>query len=127
MKTTGTRISLIKRLIFTGFAALCSQCLFAEPAAPPSGSVIRNVLFIVSDDLKASVLGCYGDQVCKTPNIDELASQGMVFNRAYCQGMACGPSRRSFMAGRYLDTVGASLGEQFKNNGFYTDRVGIGA
>jgi iduronate 2-sulfatase len=38
--------------------------------------------------------------------------------------MACGPSRRSFMSSRYLDTAGVSLGEHFKNNGFYTARVG---
>ena len=58
---------------------------------------IKNVLFIISDDLKASVLGCYGDRVCKTPNIDKLARAGMVFERAYCQGLMCAPSRMSFM------------------------------
>ena len=63
---------------------------------------IKNVLFIISDDLKASVLGCYGDQVCKTPNIDKLAREGMVFERAYCQGLMCAPSRTSFMHSRYL-------------------------
>jgi iduronate 2-sulfatase len=83
-----------------------------------------NVLFIVSDDLKASALGCYGNKVCKTPNIDKLASRGMVFNRAYCQGMACAPSRKSFMFSRYQDTAGTNLGEHFKNNGWYTARVG---
>jgi iduronate 2-sulfatase len=85
---------------------------------------VKNVLFIVSDDLKASVLGCYGDQVCLTPNIDKLASQGTVFNRAYCQGVACGPSRRSFMHSRYKDSRGVNLGEHFKNNGYYSARVG---
>ncbi len=89
-----------------------------------SDKKIKNVLFIVSDDLKASVLGCYGDKVCKTPNIDKLASEGMVFNRAYCQGMSCAPSRRSFMYSRYQDTTGVNLGEHFKNNGWYTARVG---
>ncbi|VGO23565.1 sulfatase [Pontiella sulfatireligans] len=85
---------------------------------------ISNVLFIVSDDLKASVLGCYGDKVCQTPNIDKLASEGMVFNRAYCQGVWCAPSRKSFMYSRYKDDKGVNLGEHFKNNGWYSARVG---
>jgi len=89
-----------------------------------SEAKIRNVLFIVSDDLKASVLGCYGDKVCHTPNIDKLAREGMVFNHAYCQGTWCLPSRNSFMFSRYIDTKGVSLAEHFKNNGWYTARVG---
>ena len=59
------------------------------------------MLFIISDDLKASVLGCYGDPRCKTPNIDKLARRGLVFERAYCQGTSCGPSRQSFMFSKY--------------------------
>ena len=66
---------------------------------------VENVLFLVSDDLRASVLGCYGDPICKTPNIDSLARSGMVFDRAYCQGTWCAPSRTSFMFGRYRGTV----------------------
>lgn len=87
-------------------------------------AAIKNVLFIVSDDLKASVLGCYGDKVCKTPNIDRLAREGMVFKRAYCQGTVCAPSRRSFMYSRYADTRGVNLGEHLKANGWYSARVG---
>ena len=78
-----------------------SGLLFA--AEPPQ---VRNVLFIVSDDLKASVLGCYGDKLCKTPNLDRLAERGMVFDRAYCQGLVCAPSRQSFMFSRYVGTPG---------------------
>ncbi len=89
-----------------------------------AGSTIKNVLFLISDDLKASVLGCYGDEMCHTPNLDKLASEGVVFNRAYCQGMSCGPSRRSFMYSRYLDTKGKSMGEHFQDNGMYSARVG---
>ena len=86
---------------------------------------IENVLFLISDDLKASVLGCYGDKVCKTPNIDKLAASAMVFERAYCQGLACAPSRTSFMHSRYHGAKGRiNLGQHLKANGFYSARVG---
>ena len=60
-----------------------------------------NVLFIISDDLTATALGCYGNQVCRTPNIDKLAQEGTRFTHAYCQATFCGPSRASFMFGYY--------------------------
>ena len=58
---------------------------------------VKNILFIMSDDLKASVLPAYGNTICKTPNIDQLAKSGMIFERAYCQGLACNPSRPSML------------------------------
>ncbi len=87
-------------------------------------SKIKNVLFLISDDLKASVLGSYGDTICKTPNIDRLASQGVVFDRVYCQGTSCGPSRQSFMHSRYLGSAKENMGKHFIDNGFYSARVG---
>lgn len=87
-------------------------------------SKIKNILFLISDDLKASTLGAYGDQVVQTPNIDALARQGMVFKRGYCQGTTCGPSRRSFMRSRYKDEDGITMGQNFIENGFYSARVG---
>lgn len=95
-----------------------SPC-FADNATP-----IKNVLLIVSDDLRANTLGCYGNQVCKTPNIDRLAERGMLFERAYCQGTVCAPSRVSFMYSRYKGNQGVTLGQHFKNNGWYSARVG---
>ncbi len=92
-------------------------------AAKPSPA-IRNVLFIISDDLKASVLGCYGNTVGKTPNIDQLARNGLVFERAYCQGTSCGPSRQSFMFSKYKGRGKINLGQHFKENGWFSARVG---
>ena len=60
----------------------------------------RNVLFIISDDLTATALGCYGNTVCRTPNIDKLASQGTLFSRAYCQATVCAPSRAGVRGAR---------------------------
>ena len=96
-----------------------------------------NVLFIISDDLTATALSCYGNAVCKTPNIDRLASQGTRFTKAYCQGTYCGPSRASFMSGYYPHAIKmlgygsprpaigerATWAQHFKNNGYHTARV----
>jgi iduronate 2-sulfatase len=96
-----------------------------------------NVLFIISDDLTATALSCYGNQVCQTPNIDALAARGTRFTRAFCQGTYCGPSRASFMSGYYPHATGvlgyanprpqigdrSTWSEHFKNHGYYTARV----
>lgn len=99
-----------------------------------------NVLFIISDDLSAEALSCYGNKQCQTPNIDRLAKRGIQFNRAYCQYPVCGPSRASLMSGMYPQAIGVvgngssskftqnlgsrpSMSQHFKNNGYYTARV----
>lgn len=57
-----------------------------------------NVLLIISDDLGAR-LGCYGDPIAKTPNIDALAKRGVRFDNACAQYTVCNPSRTSFLSG----------------------------
>ena len=64
-----------------------------------------NILFIAIDDLRPE-LGCYGSDLAISPNLDRLASQGLLFNRAYCQEAICGPSRASLMAGARPDSIG---------------------
>jgi len=97
-----------------------------------------NVLFIASDDMRPQ-LGCYGDPLVKSPNLDRLAARGMVFNRAYCQQALCSPSRISLLSGRHpwttrIYTIGPFLREtmpdiitlpqHFKNNGYFTRSLG---
>ena len=60
-----------------------------------------DILMIISDQHNASITGCYGDPIVKTPNLDRLASDGVLFERAYCSYPVCGPSRQSFFTGRY--------------------------
>jgi arylsulfatase A-like enzyme len=69
---------------------------------------VRNILFIMCDQLRADYLGCAGHPTMRTPHIDALARRGVMFSRAYCQAPVCGPSRMSFYTGRYLFSHGAS-------------------
>jgi iduronate 2-sulfatase len=66
----------------------------------------KNVLLIISDDLTATALSCYGNEICQSPNIDRLAAQGTRFTRAFCNGTYCGPSRASMLSGYYPHATG---------------------
>ncbi len=63
-----------------------------------------NVLFLIVDDLRPE-LGCYGRNEIKSPNIDRIAKNGVVFDRAYVQQAVCSPSRTSVMTGMRPDTT----------------------
>ncbi|MBL6958695.1 MAG: alkaline phosphatase family protein [Rhodospirillales bacterium] len=69
---------------------------------------VRNILFIMCDQLRADYLSCYGHPTLETPNLDRLASRGVLFSRAYTQAPVCGPSRMSFYTGRYSYAHGSS-------------------
>ncbi|WP_029898857.1 choline-sulfatase [Desulfohalovibrio reitneri] len=66
-----------------------------------------NILVIQCDQMAASALSCYGNRVSKTPHIDSLSEDGVVFTSAYCNSPLCAPSRFSMMAGQYPSRIGA--------------------
>jgi uncharacterized sulfatase len=63
-------------------------------------AALPNILFILVDDLGWSELGCYGDDFFETPNVDQLAAEGMRFTDAYAPAPICSASRASFLTGR---------------------------
>ena len=71
-------------------------------------STVRNVLFVMCDQLRRDFLSCYGASPVPTPNIDRLAGLGVRFDHAYVQSGVCGPSRMSFYTGRFVSSHGAT-------------------
>jgi arylsulfatase A-like enzyme len=69
---------------------------------------VRNVLWIMADQLRWDYLSCYGHPTLQTPHIDGLAARGVRFNRAYVQSPICGASRMSYYTGRYCRSHGAT-------------------
>lgn len=86
------------RFIFSAavvFVSLCVSSSFVSAAddRPP------NVIFVLSDDIAQGDLGCYGQELIQTPNLDRMAAEGTRYNQFYCGTSVCAPSRSSFFTG----------------------------
>ncbi len=65
-----------------------------------------NLLVIMTDEHNASVTGCYGNEIVRTPHLDGLAGRGITFDACYCNSPLCVPSRQSFTGGKYVSRIG---------------------
>lgn len=122
--------SLTVYLSCLSFLLSLSQSMAAEPRP--------NVLLICVDDLKP-LLGCYGDRISQSPNIDRLAKRGLRFESAYCNQAVCSPSRNALLTGFRTSSLGiydlgtnfraanaeiVTLPQHFKQNGYRTEGLG---
>jgi len=89
--------------------------LLLECALALSASARPNVLLLCVDDLKPT-LGCYGDPLAKTPNLDRLAARGVRFDLAFCNQSVCAPSRNNLLLGSRSTSIGIyDLGRHFRD------------
>lgn len=126
------------RFFITGLLVLVISCKSNETKKGETPKKQPNVLFIAIDDLRPE-LGAYGSEIAITPNLDKLASEGLLFNKAYCQEPICSPSRASLMTGARPETINVienftyfrdanpdivTLPQYFKRNGYETVHTG---
>ncbi len=122
-------------------ALLLLLCFGALQAADKAETTRPNILFIAADDLRPQ-FNCYGHSEMITPNVDDLADRGMVFERAYCQAAVCRASRVSLLTGLRPDSTEVwsngsrhkqfrdhlpdivTLPQQFKNHGYRAQAFG---
>ena len=127
---------LVPMLSSTGRASPTSPLTDTSSTVAPAP--IRNVVVIIGDDHAASVIGAYGNNLIRTPNLDQLASEGTTFLRAYANSPVCTPSRQSILTGRYPHAAGVTMlhtplpeeqvtiAEHMKQQGYRTGIVGKG-
>ena len=129
----------MKRIVSVCLAGLAILLAAASSttAAPP------NVVFILTDDLGYADLGCYGQKIIRTPNLDRMAAEGMRFTQHYSGSPVCAPSRCVLMTGKHtghafirdnrsvkpegqypIPTETVTLAELFKQRGYATGAFG---
>jgi arylsulfatase A-like enzyme len=96
----------------------------------------KNMLFIITDQLRADHLACYGNQEIKTPNIDALAKEGLRFTNAYCANPICMPNRSTIFTSKYpsihgvrcnginLDPKIPTFTQSLRDCGYHTISIG---
>jgi uncharacterized sulfatase len=125
-----------------GAALLGVACLNAlvAPAGAESPARKPNVVFVLADDLGYGDLGCYGQKVIQTPNLDRMAAEGMRFTDFYAGATVCAPSRCVLMTGRHtgrctvrgnadpqrqsLTDADVTVAEVFRDAGYATALIG---
>lgn len=91
----------MRRLI--GFALVGILSGFTLPVSSFASETPRpNIIYILADDLGYGDLGCYGQKKIRTPNIDQIAAEGMRFTQHYSGAAVCAPSRFTLMSGKHI-------------------------
>jgi arylsulfatase A-like enzyme len=100
------------------FAGLLAGATFLFTAVSPAATAARpNILWLIAEDFGPH-LGCYGAKEVWTPNLDQLARDGVRYTRFFTTAPVCSPSRSAFMTGMYQTTIGAHNHRSHRDDGF---------
>lgn len=132
MNSTHTYIAITATIL-----ALMTGCKSAQPTAKTEKK--PNIIFILTDDQRWDSVGFMGQKIGQTPNLDQLASDGVIFDNAFVTSAICTPSRACYILGQYERTHGINFNSGtsmaaeawknsypvlLRNNGYFTGYVG---
>ena len=106
LRSTLTRRDALKGIGIASAASLLNLGFSDILSAATSGGKRPNIIFILSDDHRWDHMGCMGHPFLKTPAMDRLAAEGVLFENAFVTTSLCSPSRASFLTGTYAHTHG---------------------
>ena len=92
-----TRRNFIKKMGLGAFVATMPKWM----SGCDTSSTPPNIIFIMTDDHASHAMSCYGSKINKTPNLDRLATEGMLFKNCFCTNSICAPSRAVILTGKY--------------------------
>ncbi|MDH7571550.1 MAG: arylsulfatase, partial [Armatimonadota bacterium] len=92
-------MSITRRDFLCGAAGAAALSLVGGDPAGARASRLPNIIFILADDLGYGDVGCYGQELIQTPNVDRLAAEGLRFTQCYAGSTVCAPSRCALMTG----------------------------
>ncbi|RPD99972.1 N-acetylgalactosamine-6-sulfatase [Aureibaculum marinum] len=113
------RINTINKIFYLSVILLFffSSCVEKQTLYEEVKGSKPNIIYIMADDLGYGDLGCYGQDSIETPNIDKLASEGLLFTQHYAGSTVCAPSRNSLMTGQHIgNTTIKSMEKPIKKN-----------
>jgi len=99
---------LIRSIICFVVIQSYTSCKY-NSSGPLTGDPVQNVIVIIGDDHSTKVLASYGNDIIETPNLDQLASEGIRFSNAYSNAPLCSASRQSILTGKYPHSTGVTL------------------
>lgn len=122
--------NLIFSILLGALTFLSSSCVRQEKTPRP------NIIVFIADDVSWNDLGCYGNEVVRTPNIDRITRKGIRFDNVYLTASSCSPSRISILSSRYPHNTGAAelhtqppvdlpgFADVLQENGYYCGQAG---
>jgi len=116
MQRRRLRCAMTRRALLQGSAGFAFASGFLNQKGAASGQR-PNILWIIADDLSPD-LGCYGNTLVHSPNIDRLANEGVRYTNAFVTAPVCSPSRSALITGMYQTTIGAHHHRSRREDGY---------